>query len=52
LAETDQSKLLILEIILPYKESIQDLAKKSLNDSEAKVTAQSTKILGIISTWP
>ena len=52
LAETDQRKLLILEIVLPYKESIQDLAKRSLNDSEAKVTAQSTKILGIVSSWP
>lgn len=47
-----QKKQLILETILPYKENIQDLAKRSLNDSEAKITAQSTKILGIISSWP
>ena len=52
MSETDQTKQLILEIILPYKESIQDLAKRSLNDSEAKITAQATKILGFISTWP
>ena len=50
--KTDQAKQLILEVILPYKESIQDLAKRSLNDSEAKITAQATKILGIISSWP
>ena len=48
----NQTKQLILEIILPYKESIQGLAKRSLNDSEAKITAQATKILGIISSWP
>uniref|UniRef100_A0A7S0TDY8 HEAT repeat-containing protein 1 n=1 Tax=Pseudo-nitzschia delicatissima TaxID=44447 RepID=A0A7S0TDY8_9STRA len=52
MSETDQTKQLILEIILPYKESIQDRAKRSLNDSEAKITAQATKVLGIISTWP
>jgi hypothetical protein len=52
LADTDQKKQLILETILPYKESIQALAKRSLNDSEAKVTAKSTKILGIMSSWP
>ena len=40
------------ELILPYKESIQDLAKKSLRDSEAQVTALSTKVLGVLSTWP
>jgi len=51
-ADTDEKKQLALEIILPFKESIQDLAKKSLNDSEAMVTAESTKILGITSTWP
>lgn len=50
--ETDQAKQLVLEVILPYKESIQDLAKRCLNDSEAKITAQATKILGIISSWP
>lgn len=40
------------ELILPYKESIQDLAKKSLRDPEAQITALSTKVLGVLSTWP
>eukprot|EP00536_Pseudo-nitzschia_multiseries_P015198 jgi/Psemu1/320813/estExt_fgenesh1_pm.C_8350006 len=52
LATTVQEKQLVLETVLPYKESIQALAKRSLNDSEAKVTALSTNILGILSTWP
>jgi len=49
---TTQERQLLLETVLPYKESIQALAKRSLNDSEAKVTALSTKTLGILSTWP
>mmetsp|Transcript_16262 Transcript_16262/g.37287 ORF Transcript_16262/g.37287 Transcript_16262/m.37287 type:complete len:882 (-) Transcript_16262:407-3052(-) len=48
----EQEKQLVLEIVLPYKESIQALAKRSLNDSEAKITARATKILGFMSTWP
>ncbi|KAL3920061.1 MAG: hypothetical protein SGILL_003448 [Bacillariaceae sp.] len=40
------------ELVLPYKESIQDLAKKSLRDPEAQITALSTKVLGVLSTWP
>ncbi|KAL3920917.1 MAG: hypothetical protein SGILL_003022 [Bacillariaceae sp.] len=40
------------ETILPYKESIQELAKKSLRDPEAQITALSTKVLGVLSTWP
>jgi proteasome component ECM29 len=52
IVETAQEKQLILESILPHKESIQDLAKRSLHDSEAQVTALATKILSILSTWP
>lgn len=47
-----QEKQLILETVLPHKESIQELAKKSLTDSEAKVTALATEILSVLSTWP
>ena len=50
--ETAQEKQLVLETFLPHKESIQELAKRSLNDSEAKITALSTTILAVISTWP
>ena len=50
--KSNQEKQLILETILPHKENIEALAKRSLIDSEAKITALSTKILGIISTWP
>lgn len=46
--ETAQKKQLILELILPYKESIQGLSKKCLNDPEAKVTALSIEISGLI----
>ncbi|VEU39441.1 unnamed protein product [Pseudo-nitzschia multistriata] len=52
LATTTVDRQLLLETVLPYKESIQALAKRSLLDSEAKVTSLSTKILGILSTWP
>jgi proteasome component ECM29 len=40
------------ELILPYKENIQDLAKKSLQDPEAQITALSTKVLGVLALWP
>eukprot|EP00537_Pseudo-nitzschia_pungens_P002169 CAMPEP_0172363244 /NCGR_PEP_ID=MMETSP1060-20121228/6658_1 /TAXON_ID=37318 /ORGANISM="Pseudo-nitzschia pungens, Strain cf. cingulata" /LENGTH=2421 /DNA_ID=CAMNT_0013085947 /DNA_START=205 /DNA_END=7470 /DNA_ORIENTATION=- len=52
LSTTMQEKQMVLETVLPYKENIQALAKRSLNDSEAKVTALSTNILGVLSTWP
>jgi len=45
-------KQLLLESILPHKETIQELAKKSLNDPEPKVTELATKILSVLSTWP
>jgi len=50
--EAAQEKQLVLEVFLPHKEKILNLAKRSLNDSEAKVTAISTTILAVISTWP
>jgi proteasome component ECM29 len=49
---TTKEKELILEAVLPYKENIQDLGRKSLNDTEAQVTALATKILGLLTTWP
>jgi proteasome component ECM29 len=50
--ETLQEKQLILEAVLPYKETIQGIAKRMLNDTESAVTALSTKILSSLSTWP
>jgi len=50
--EVNQEKQLILDTILPHKENIEALAKRSLIDSEAKITEISTKTLGILSTWP
>lgn len=43
---------LIVEAILPFKESIHDLCRKSLNDAEFEVTSLATKILGGLSLWP
>ena len=50
--ETLEEKQLILEAVLPYKETIQGIAKRMLNDTESAVTALSTKILSSLSTWP
>lgn len=47
-----QEKQLILESLLPQKETIVTLARKMLADSEAAVTALSSGILAGISWWP
>ena len=43
---------LILEAVLPHKESILRISRKALSDSEAKVTALSSEILSAMSWWP
>jgi len=47
-----QEKELMLESLLPYKEEMVRLARSSLSDSEAKVTALSSEILANMSWWP
>lgn len=48
----ESEKQLIMEAILPYKERIVDLARRSLADSEAKVTAAASKITLTMAWWP
>ncbi len=43
---------LMLEALLPMKESIVALAKSNLQDSEARVTAMSSEILASLAWWP
>jgi proteasome component ECM29 len=50
--EVGIEKQLMLESILPHKESIQRLASRCLSDAEAAVTALSTKVLNAMATWP
>ena len=48
----NQDGQIILEALLPHKEQIVKLARRSLSDNESKVTAISSTICGIISWWP
>uniref|UniRef100_A0A7S4MII8 Non-specific serine/threonine protein kinase n=1 Tax=Odontella aurita TaxID=265563 RepID=A0A7S4MII8_9STRA len=50
--KTNPDCQLLLEAVLPYKETITKLAKLGLADNEPKVTAVATEILGSISWWP
>jgi hypothetical protein len=45
-------KQLVLEALLPYKEEILLLLRKSLADSEPKVTAVSSEVLTKLTWWP
>ena len=45
-------KQLVLEALLPEKERILKIAKESLKDNEAKVTALAAEICGALSWWP
>jgi hypothetical protein len=47
-----QEKQLTLEALLPHKEEMVRLARASLSDSESKVTALSSEILGNMAWWP
>jgi hypothetical protein len=47
-----QEKQLTLEALLPHKEEMVRLARASLSDSESKVTALSSQILGNMAWWP
>ena len=47
-----RDRQLILEAMLPNKETMLKLARQVLSDSEAKVTALSSDILSAMSWWP
>eukprot|EP00584_Thalassiosira_punctigera_P018638 CAMPEP_0172559748 /NCGR_PEP_ID=MMETSP1067-20121228/85506_1 /TAXON_ID=265564 ORGANISM="Thalassiosira punctigera, Strain Tpunct2005C2" /NCGR_SAMPLE_ID=MMETSP1067 /ASSEMBLY_ACC=CAM_ASM_000444 /LENGTH=976 /DNA_ID=CAMNT_0013349411 /DNA_START=13 /DNA_END=2940 /DNA_ORIENTATION=- len=51
MSNVDSEKQLIMEAILPYKEMIVDLARKSLADSESQVTATASKITLAMAWW-
>jgi hypothetical protein len=47
-----KERQLILEAVLPQKESILQLAKPMLRDSEANVTALASQIAVKVAWWP
>lgn len=49
---TGSNQQYMLEALLPYKEKISQLAKKSLRDPEAKVTAIGSTVVEALSWWP
>jgi proteasome component ECM29 len=51
-SEKDKEMQILLEAILPHKEAIMAMVRKSLTDPEAKVTALGSDILGLMSWWP
>ena len=46
------SDQLLLEAVLPYKENIVTMARKSLADNESEVTATASRISLAMSWWP
>ena len=52
MSTADSDKQLIMEAILPYKEQIIDVARKSLADNESQVTATASKITLTMAWWP
>jgi hypothetical protein len=42
----------VLEAVLPHKEKMLHVTRAGLKDSEAQVTALSTKIIGDMTWWP
>jgi hypothetical protein len=47
-----EEKQLTLEALLPHKEEMLRLVRSSLSDTESKVTALSSEILGNMVWWP
>ena len=52
MSSVDAEKQLIMEAILPYKELIIGVARKSLADSVSQVTAAASKITQTMAWWP
>jgi len=50
--DTFDEKQLMLEALLPHKEAILKIARKSLSDPEAQVTAAASEICSSMSWWP
>jgi len=50
--KSDKERQLMLESILPFKEELIGILRKTLTDSEVKVTALATKVLTKVSWWP
>lgn len=48
----EQERQLTLEGMLPQKEAIMKVARKSLTDPESKVTALSSEMIGMMAWWP
>lgn len=48
----DPENQLAMEAILPYKEKIVAIARKSLSDNESQVTAVASKLTVAMSWWP
>ena len=49
---SDQDRHLLLEAVLPYKETIVSLAHQSLTDNESQVTATASSITLVTGWWP
>lgn len=52
LSSSESERQILLESVLPFKESITDIVKSCLTDSEAQVTKLASDILASISFWP
>jgi len=48
----DPENQLVMEAILPYKEKIVGIARKSLSDNESQVTAAASKLTVAMNWWP
>jgi len=48
----DPDNQLVMEAILPYKEKIIGIARKSLSDNESQVTAAASKLTVAMNWWP
>jgi len=49
---TDPDNQLVMEAILPYKEKIVGIARRSLSDNESQVTAAASKLTVAMNWWP
>ena len=49
---SESDRQLLLEAVLPYKETIVGLAHRSLSDSESHVTATASSITLVTAWWP
>ena len=52
LGRSDPENQLLLEAILPFKEKIIGIARRSLTDNESQVTATASKLTVAMSWWP